>query len=159
LLDQIANGSMDLAQECPKSLIALSCLHATWERIKTQTVQSAAARFPIVQPLDPRPSSDVGKALIAAHFSRAYERVGFTPPYPTWPIKPSAFQDAFNYTPRRLIELSEAHARKCRRAFGAWVAKTSPRPYFRACAARARVLCEQTVAGDDGANVWALSMT
>jgi hypothetical protein len=116
LLDQIANGLMDLAQECPKSLIALSCLRPTWERIKNKTVQSAAARFPTELQFDPIPSAEVGEALIAAYFNRGYERAGFTPPYPTWPIKPAAFRNAHHYTPRRLIELSATHVDKCRRA-------------------------------------------
>jgi hypothetical protein len=114
LLDQIANGLMDLAQECPNSLIALSCLRSTWERIRNKTVQSAAARYPAELKFGAIPSPKVGEALIAAYFNRAYQKARFTPPYPTWPIKLNAFRDAQNYTPRRLIELSEAHVRKCR---------------------------------------------
>ena len=114
LLDQIANGLMDLAQDSHNSLIALSCLRPTWERIKSKTLESAPYRYPTVLQFRPIPSSEVGEALIAAYFDRAYERVGFRPPYPTWPIKPTAFQDAQDYTPRQLIELSEAHVRKCR---------------------------------------------
>jgi hypothetical protein len=116
LLDQIANGLMDLAQDCPKSLIALSCFQATWKRIEAQTVQSAPGRFPVVKRLGSIPSPEVGEALIAAYFNRVYERVGFTPPYPTWPIRTDAFRDASDYTPRQLIQLSEAHVRTCREA-------------------------------------------
>jgi Helicase HerA, central domain len=114
LLDQIANGLMDIAQECSNSLIALSCLRPTWERIRNKTVQSAAARYPAELKFGAIPSPKVGEALIAAYFNRAYRNACFTPPYSTWPIKPTAFRDAQSYTPRRLIELSEAHARKCR---------------------------------------------
>jgi hypothetical protein len=114
LLDQIANGLMDLAQESSNSLIALSCLRPTWERIRNKTVQSAPARYPAELRFGAIPSPQVGLALIAAYFNRAYQRACFTPPYSTWPIKPTAFRDAQNYTPRRLIELSEAHVRTCR---------------------------------------------
>ena len=104
----------DLAQDSHNSLIALSCLRPTWERIKSKTLESAPYRYSTVLQFRPIPSSEVGEALIAAYFDRAYKRVEFRPPYPTWPIKPTAFQDAQDYTPRQLIELSEAHVRKCR---------------------------------------------
>ena len=113
-LDQIANGLMDLAQDCPHSLIAISCLRQTWMRIETQAVRSAASRFPIPLRFEAIPSPEVGEALIGAYFMRAYSRVSFEPPYPTWPIRASAFRNAQDYTPRRLIELAEAHVRRCR---------------------------------------------
>ena len=115
-LDEIANGLMDLAQDCSNSLIAISCLRQTWERIKTKAVQSAASRFPIVLRFEPIPSPEVGESLIEAYFKRGYGRAGFEPPYPTWPIRASAFRNAQDYTPRRLIELAEAHVRKCRQS-------------------------------------------
>ena len=105
---------MDLTQDCPNSLIAISCLRQTWKRIETKAVQSAASRFPTVLRFEPIPSPEVGEALIGAYFKRAYGRASFKPPYSTWPIKVSAFRNAQDYTPRRLIELAEAHVRKCR---------------------------------------------
>ncbi len=115
-LDEIANGLMDLAQDCPHSLITISCLRQTWKRIETKAVQSAASRFPTVLRFEPIPSPEVGEALIEAYFKRAYGRAGFTPPYPTWPIRSSAFHNAQDYTPRRLIELAKAHVQKCRQS-------------------------------------------
>jgi hypothetical protein len=133
LLDQIANGLMDLAQDSQNSLIALSCLRPTCERIKSKTLESAPYRYPTVLHFRPIPSSEVGETLIAAYFDRAYKRVGFRPPYPTWPIKPTAFLDAQDYTPRRLIELCEAHVRNCRQTgviteLGAFPGSDMPRP-------------------------------
>jgi hypothetical protein len=115
-LDQIANGLMDLAQDCPNSLIAISCLRSTWNRIEKNAVQAAASRFPTRLRFEAIPSPEVGEALIEAYFKRAYGRAGFKPPYPTWPIRTSAFRNAQDYTPRRLIELAEAHVRKCRQS-------------------------------------------
>ncbi|HEY4418172.1 MAG TPA: DUF87 domain-containing protein, partial [Pseudonocardia sp.] len=41
--------------------------------------------------------------------------VGFTPPYDTWPVRPSAFESASarTFTPRRLLQRVDAHIRKC----------------------------------------------
>lgn len=114
-LNVIANGLMDLAQDAQNSLIVLSCLRASWERIRTEAIQSAPARFPVEERLGFIPSPQIGEDIIAAHFAAAFERVDFTPPYPTWPIEKRAFKSAPEFSPRRLMELAEAHVRKCRR--------------------------------------------
>jgi len=114
-LNIIANGLMDFAQDSQHSLIVLSCLRASWERIRTRAIQSAPARFPVEERLELIPSPEIGEAIIAAHFAAAFERIGFTPPYPTWPIEKKAFQSAPEFSPRRLMELAEAHVRACRR--------------------------------------------
>jgi len=114
-LNVIANGLMDLAQDARHSLIILSCLRASWERIRTRAIQSASARFPVEERLGFIPSPQIGEDIIAAHFAAAFERVDFTPPYPTWPIEKRAFKSAPEFSPRRLMELAEAHVRKCRR--------------------------------------------
>ncbi len=114
-LNIIANGLMDLAQAGQNSLIVLSCLRASWERIRTMAIQSAAARFPVEERLELIPSPEIGEAIVAAHFAGAFKRIGFTPPYPTWPIREDAFRSAPEFSPRRLMEMADAHVRACRR--------------------------------------------
>jgi len=114
ILDEVANGLMDLAEDNPQhTLIVLSCLQQTWQRLQG-SIESAWYRFENRQQLRPVPSPEVGKALIAAFLKSSYDRIGFSPPYPTWPIKKVAFKEAPFYSPRDLIQLTSRHIRGCR---------------------------------------------
>ncbi len=113
LLDQMANGLMDLAEDVRRSLIVVSCLIDSWTLIRDQAVAPAHDRYPTVVLLRPVPSADVGEALIAAYLRVAYARAGFTPEYPTWPVKPTAFADAPLFSPRSLINVVQNHCAHC----------------------------------------------
>ncbi|MEM0986466.1 MAG: hypothetical protein AAGJ32_09485 [Pseudomonadota bacterium] len=115
LLDEVSNGLMDLPEDNPQhTLIILSCLPPTWTLIRERGVQSAWQRFSNRQQLRLMPNAEAGEALIASYLAASYNRAGFTPPYPTWPVKPSAFTEAPFYSPRALIQLTEQHIRYCR---------------------------------------------
>ena len=109
LLDQMATGLMDLAEDVQHSLVVVSCLIDTWTLIRERSVASAHDRYPAAVYLRPIPSARVGVALIAAYLRVAYTRAGFTPPYATWPVPSTAFADADQFTPRGLINLVQAH--------------------------------------------------
>ena len=114
LLDQMATGLMDLAEDVEHSLIVVSCLTESWKLIREQTVASAHARYPSEVQLRTIPSAEVGEALIAAYLRAAYSSAGFTPEYPTWPVRPAAFADADLYSPRSLINIVQQHCARCR---------------------------------------------
>ena len=114
LLDQMATGLMDLAEDVEHSLIVVSCLTASWKLIREQAVASAHARYPSEVQLRTIPSAEVGEALIAAYLRAAYASAGFTPEYPTWPVQPAAFADADLYSPRSLINIVQDHCARCR---------------------------------------------
>ena len=114
LLDQVATGLMDLAEDVQHSLIVLSCLADSWTLIREQAVPSAHDRYPTVVELREIPSAEVGEALIAAYLRAAYARAGFTPQYPTWPVRSTAFADAVLFSPRSLINVVQDHCARCR---------------------------------------------
>ena len=114
LLDQVATGLMDLAQDVQHSLIVVSCLIDSWTLIREQAVASAHHRFPTVAQLREIPSAEVGEALVAAYLRAAYARAGFSPAYPTWPVPSSAFADAPLFSPRSLINVVQDHCARCR---------------------------------------------
>ena len=114
LLDQMATGLMDLAEDVEHSLIVVSCLTESWKLIREQTVASAHARYPSEVQLRTIPSAEVGEALIAAYLRAAYANAGFTPEYPTWPVRSTAFADADLYSPRSLINIVQDHCARCR---------------------------------------------
>jgi len=114
LLDQVATGLMDLAQDVQHSLIVVSCLIDSWTLIRERAVASAHHRFPTVAQLREIPSAEVGEELVAAYLRAAYARAGFTPAYPTWPVRTTAFADAPLFSPRSLINVVQDHCARCR---------------------------------------------
>ena len=114
LLDQMATGLMDLAEDVQHSLIVVSCLTESWKLIREQAVASAHARYPSEVQLRTIPSAEVGEALIAAYLRAAYTSAGFPPEYATWPVRPTAFADADLYSPRSLINIVQDHCARCR---------------------------------------------
>ena len=114
LLDQMATGLMDLAEDVQHSLIVVSCLTESWKLIREQAVASAHDRYPSEVQLRTIPSAEVGEALIAAYLRAAYTSAGFTPEYPTWPVRPAAFADSDLYSPRSLINIVQDHCARCR---------------------------------------------
>ena len=113
LLDQVATGLMDLAEDVQRSLIVVSCLADSWMLIREQAVPSAHHRYPTVVELREIPSAEVGEALIAAYLRAAYARAEFTPQYPTWPVRSTAFADAPLFSPRSLINVVQDHCARC----------------------------------------------
>ena len=114
LTHEVAVGLMDLAEDVQHSLIVVSCLNDTWTLIRDGALPTANARYPMVVQLREIPSAQVGEALVTAYLRDAYTRAGFTPAYPTWPVRPTAFADAVLFSPRSLINLVQNHCAHCR---------------------------------------------
>jgi hypothetical protein len=112
-LAMIANGLMDLRELTSRSLCVVACLQQSWELIKRSVAITAADRFRTVLQLRQIPSPEVGEALIAKRLAVPFQKAGFVPPYPTWPIKHAAFADAVEFTARRLIQVVDAHITAC----------------------------------------------
>ncbi len=115
LLDQIATALMDMSELTSRTLIVVSSLVATWKKIEG-AIPSACQRFPKHPQINLLPSADVAKALVELYLARGFERAGFTPPYPSWPIKPAAFAGASYMTSRQLIALVDGHVTQCRQS-------------------------------------------
>ncbi|MEM7696228.1 MAG: type IV secretion system DNA-binding domain-containing protein [Pseudomonadota bacterium] len=112
-LNIIANDLMQFAETAENTIIILSCLRSTWALIEREAIQSAKYRFEDYVRIGTLPSADCGVSLISEILAREYARIGFSPPYATWPIQPAAFSEAQEYTPRALIIAVESHIRAC----------------------------------------------
>ncbi|MEW9530203.1 DUF87 domain-containing protein [Microbispora sp. NPDC049125] len=110
---RIAGGLMALREVTRRTLTVISCLPSTWVLIKSHATDTAQDRFRVTEPLKTIPDAEVGRALIEKRFTAQYGAAGFEPPYPTWPVKPSAFAEAFQYTPRQLLIRIDTHVRAC----------------------------------------------
>ncbi|MET7396355.1 DUF87 domain-containing protein [Dactylosporangium sp. NPDC005572] len=113
LLDQITNGLMSLRETTRKTVTVVAAQHATWEVIKKYAIASVQDRFMPTQVLGRIPSPAVGQALVSKRLEAHYRTVDFTPPYPTWPVHPDAFDKAMDFMPRQLLQHVDLHVKGC----------------------------------------------
>ncbi len=116
LAEDIGQALMDLRESLLRTVFAVSCLHTSWELIGKRTFGSIKDRFRQEERLERIPSRTVGMELVAARFAPRFASADFTPPFPTWPIAPAAFDNAPDYTPRALLQRVDAHVRQCLRS-------------------------------------------
>ena len=114
ILHGIGNGLLGLHDTLQRSLTLLSCLTSTWEVIRLQTTEAVAARFDRnLLPLA-MGSGAFGRRMVEARLAASYEKYALRPPYPSWPFRPEAFEDAAGLRPPRdtLIDCA-AHRDAC----------------------------------------------
>ncbi|WP_405086547.1 helicase HerA domain-containing protein [Microbispora sp. NBC_01389] len=112
-LERVAGGLLMLREVTRRTLTVLSCLPATWDLIQTKATDTVQDRFRETSPLGTIPDAETGRKLIEKRFAAQYARVGFAPPHPTWPVRPEAFGEAHQYTPRQLLIRIDTHVRAC----------------------------------------------
>lgn len=115
-LEHVAHGLMAIKEAMRRTVPVVACLPSVWEMIRERATATVADRFRETHVLERVPSAAIGRAILERRFDTGYRTAGFTPPYPSWPIVPSAFDDAPQYTPRRLLQRADAHVRDCLRA-------------------------------------------
>jgi Helicase HerA, central domain len=104
---------MSIRQTMRRTVGVVACLPAAWERIRQNATATVSDRFRVTSPLQGLPTPDLGQAILERRFAAGYTSVGFTPPYPSWPIRPEAFADAPSFTPRQLLKRADTHVREC----------------------------------------------
>lgn len=112
-LEHVAHGLMSIRQTMRRTVGVVACLPAAWESIRLRATSTVADRFRVTSPLQGLPSPELARTILERRFAASYATVGFTPPYPSWPIKPDAFDDAPDYTPRQLLKRADSHIRLC----------------------------------------------
>ncbi|OFJ53637.1 helicase HerA domain-containing protein [Mycolicibacterium grossiae] len=112
-LEHVAHGLMSIRQTMRRAPAVVACLPVVWESIATRATGPVADRFRVTAPLRPLPTADLGRAILERRFTASYRAKDFAPPYPSWPILPSAFDEAPQFTPRELLKLADAHVRRC----------------------------------------------
>lgn len=114
-LDQLAAGLMSLRDISRRTLSVVACLPNSWTLVKNRTVNTVRDRFRETHQLYRIPTAGIGEAIIEKRFAARFRRVGFDPPYPTWPVARSAFEEAHDFTPRALLQRVGAHIQRCLR--------------------------------------------
>ena len=111
IFNQATNGLMGLREIMPRTLVVVACLESNWQYLESKALQSVSDRFSSPRLLKP-PSGPTLARLIEKRLSTAYARLGFVPPYSTFPFRPSCF-DGLQLTPRVLLQRAEFHRKRC----------------------------------------------
>lgn len=113
---EVATGLMSLRDTTRRTFTVISCLPASWDYLRNQAVDSVEDRFRPPCQMQNIPTADIGRAMIEKRFAADFARAGFEPPYPTWPVRPRAFEGSTSYTARRLLRRIDEHVNMCLRA-------------------------------------------
>ncbi|WP_423463349.1 helicase HerA domain-containing protein [Promicromonospora sp. MS192] len=111
--EDVGSGLMELREVTRRALVLVACMDPIWQGITEYAPGSVAQRFRRAEQLDTIPTAAVGKTLIERRFALKFRKVGFTPPYPTWPVRPEAFAEAVRFTARGLIRRIDTHLQAC----------------------------------------------
>jgi hypothetical protein len=112
-IEEFANGLMSLHEITQKSLTVVAALPASWALIRQQAVDTVQDRFRVVAQLRTIPSVDVGKAIVAKRLEAHYREIGFSPPWPTWPVAEAALDRVRQFTARQLLQNVDKHIQRC----------------------------------------------
>ena len=113
MLARVAEGLMSLRQVTRRAVTVVACLPTSWTIIKSVAADTVSDRFRQAPQLMQIKDDELGRAIIEKRFAVRYQEIGFTPPYPSWPIRPKAFTDAGDFTPRQLLIEIDRHIREC----------------------------------------------
>jgi hypothetical protein len=112
-LEHVAHGLMSIRQTMRRTAAVVACLPAAWEAIRERATATVQDRFRTTRTLQALPTADIGRAILERRFTASYRAIGYTPPYPSWPVLPAAFAEAPQFTPRELLKRTDTHIRRC----------------------------------------------
>ncbi len=117
LVAEIADGLMRLREVTRRTMTLLACLPGTWRQVREQAADTVPDRFRVLTALGRITDPEIGRALVEKRLGESYRAMDFRPPYSTWPVAPSAFEEPWEqHTPRQLIKRIYGHIESCLRA-------------------------------------------
>ncbi|NKE60326.1 ATP-binding protein [Lentzea sp. PSKA42] len=111
----ISDGLMQLRETTRRTITVVACLPNTWKMLKSIASDTVEDRFTTTPILASIADPALGRKLVEKWLGVMYRRNGITPPHPTWPVAPSAFDPAnwSSRTPRQLLKRVHQHAEAC----------------------------------------------
>ena len=113
LIAPVADGLLTLRDITRRTLVVVSCLPDTWVLLEKTAPAPVLDRFRKAVLPDRILTPEIGEAIIAKRFTAKFHEERFTPPYPTWPVRPEAFATSVDFTPRALLRRIDAHITAC----------------------------------------------
>ncbi len=114
IIEGIGRGFMELRDTASRTLMVVSSLQSTWDILKKTSGRAAADRFGSEYNLQAQVSSELQRLLVERRMAATFAKHHFSPPYPSWPFRPTAFEDV-HLTPRLLLKRCDEHRRRCLR--------------------------------------------
>ncbi len=113
VVEKIAAGLMALRDMTSRTITVAACLEATWAFFQSRALKSSMDRFKPPLLLGPISRGDIAEQIVGSRIAHAYGRLEFTPPYPTWPINPLAFDTAKALFPREILKRCDHFRQRC----------------------------------------------
>jgi hypothetical protein len=116
IIEGIGGGLMASVRSITqKTLNVVVCLEATWEILRNKSLQVVTDSFKEPQWLTQINQREIAQEIVTLRLRDAFQKVNFTPPYPSWPFKPESFGSAADLFPRQILKICEEHRQKCMR--------------------------------------------
>jgi adenylylsulfate kinase-like enzyme len=112
-LERVAQGLLLSREIMRRTVTVVACLPEVWELIRSRAVAPVKDRYRMPAMLGHLPTAAIGRAILERRLAACYQDVGFTPPYPTWPVVAKAFDEAPKLTPRELLQRVDKHKSAC----------------------------------------------
>ncbi|NMO00119.1 DUF87 domain-containing protein [Gordonia sp. TBRC 11910] len=102
-VNRVAHGLMSLRETMSRTTSVVSCVSAAWQYLEDHAPQAVVDRYRTPAILQRPASIEFTRALLTKRFAVFYDRIGFTPDYPTWPITEEALATSIDFTPRDVM--------------------------------------------------------
>ena len=109
----VADGLLALRDVTLRTLVVVSILPDTYVLLKKYAPTPVLDRFRETVLPSRIPSRELGERLVEKRFTARFNEKRYSAPYPTWPIRPEAFADAPDFTPRSLLRRIDKHITHC----------------------------------------------
>lgn len=113
IIEGISGGLVGLRDKTLRTLSLVTCLEETWHILSTQVVAPVKDRFHGEMILSPILLRQTAEQIVSIHLRQAYDIVGFSSPYATWPFAPEFFAQAREHYPRRVLQRCHKHREFC----------------------------------------------
>lgn len=114
IIQRIGEGLGSIHHTLPRTFPVVSCIEATWGILAERFIDPVKDRFELPpRVLRALPTPEVARAIVQSRLSLTYKRIGFEPPYPTWPFSSEAFEGLTGVAPRSLLKLCDQHRKSC----------------------------------------------
>ncbi|MBI1309964.1 hypothetical protein GC176_01555 [bacterium] len=113
IVEQIAGGLSALRDVTRRTLLVVSCVEATLDVLRRHALRQDLERFESPLMLGSLPDDAVARSVVVQRLGDAFDRTGFSPPWPTWPFRPELFDNLLGLSPREILRLCAEHRRRC----------------------------------------------
>ncbi len=114
IIEGIGNGLSALVRSAARRTLAVvTCFESTWEILRGKALKSDTDSYQSPKALQPLTRGEISRQLIEARLRHGFDRIGFTPAYPSWPFRPEAFAGTASMAPREILMLCDSHRKAC----------------------------------------------